>query len=128
MTNSIPISWLYILILCIRVSWSFHITFYHIHKVINIFWWFCQFGSVRYIVEWWERVSLKDTYLFGFLCLKEFFHPLLVPSSSFSWGSGWILWFYRLFCAFSNNLLSTFTIPCYMPLYSLSMQWLYSVV
>ena len=100
MPNSILISWLYILLVCIRVS-SFFVLFFiyckyyhviHIHKVINNFLRFCKFVVLskfpEYIIEWHHfynvvRVGLPVRCLFGFFPLLGFVFLLSILPSSF---------------------------------------------
>ena len=58
--NSIPISWLYILIVCVSLQFFFifckQLDVIHVHKVINRFLWLCKFvapsAHPKYVIEW----------------------------------------------------------------------------
>ena len=70
------------------------------------------------------KKSVPGICVFGFLPLLKFFLPLSIPPFSFSWHSGRILWFCRIFCTFLDVLLSTFAGLYHKSSCGQSMPWL----
>ena len=62
MPNSIPISWQHILIVCISLQFFFvfgkQLDVVHVHKVINLFLWFCKFVALsrppNHVTQWYR--------------------------------------------------------------------------
>ena len=130
MSNSIPISWMYVLIVCINLqSFSFFRYFYiiHVHKVISLFLWFCKFFAPMFYQsiylsgiiartnssgdsEFSWKVSL---YISKCLSSRCQFHPSVFPG----------IWFGLIFGTFSDNVLSEFAGPFHRQFCRQSMPW-----
>ena len=70
-------------------------------------------------------MSLPGRWFFWFLPLIGFFFLLSIPLYRFSWHSWWSLWFCRIFCIFSDTVLSKFAGPYHMFSCSQYMPWHY---
>ena len=125
MLSSIPISWLYILIVCIWVSNSF--SFLVKKKVwcrprtssgwsFPVIYWVCNRLCISYgcgwVISWLSQIVMVIVHLNGIcffvsLRLLSFFLLLLISLSRFAWSSQWTVRLGRVFYKSCDSVVSS---------------------
>ena len=140
MPNSIPMSWLHILTICIRVSIFFSIFANILMSLMYIRWFIfsCNLLSLYPAVHFLSMCLRSIMVIMNFkgdsaspwkiplwiLFQPIFFLLMSIQLSRFSWFSRWSLEVHVIFCTFWDSLLPSFAEPYQVPFWSQSRPWL----
>ena len=136
MPNSIPMSWLYILSACLRISSSFSFFANNLMSSMYIRWliFSCDllslYPAVHFLSMWLsgmmavmnikgDSASPWKIPLWIFVSTK-LLPPALSSTLHVCMVFRWSLWLHVIFCTFWDSVLSSFVEPCRMPFWSQS--------